>query len=161
MKTYDHIIRFTILVVVVIIGFLIMRAYLVPDSFGVHGSYTYAYYRADSEREQAALPLIYQGAQHCSSCHAPHRTLLDRGAHAMLDCESCHGNFKAHNNNTKERMAVTDPVSTCMLCHERLAARPADFPQIDSFAEHVAEQGDRLRQDTTCTTCHIPHAPLM
>ena len=31
-------------------------------------------------------------------------------------------------------MAISDPVDTCMLCHQALNARPADFPQIDSFA---------------------------
>ena len=55
MKTYDHIIRFTLLIIVVIIGFFIIRTYMVPDTFGVHGSYTYAYYRADSENRTGQL----------------------------------------------------------------------------------------------------------
>jgi hypothetical protein len=160
MKAYDHIIRFTLLIIVVIIGFFIVRACMVPDTFGVQGSYTYAYYRADSATEQAALPAVYQGAGHCSACHAPQDLMLQANAHAGLDCESCHGSFKAHNNNTKERMAVSDTVDACMLCHADLSARPAQFPQIESFAAHVAQQGEELLPGMTCATCHDPHAPM-
>ena len=160
MKTYDHIVRFTVLIIVVILGFCFVRSYLIPDSFGVHGSYTYAYYRADSESEQAALPIAYQGAQHCSACHAPQAAILKGSGHAALDCESCHGGFKAHNNNTLERMAIRDSVDTCMLCHEGLNARPTDFPQISSFAAHIADQGEILMPDMNCATCHDPHAPM-
>ena len=160
MKTYDHIIRFTLLIIVVILGFFIFRTYMVPDSFGIHGSYTYAYYRAESENEQANKPAVFQGTEHCSACHAPQAVTLSDGKHAALDCESCHGAFKAHNNNTRERMAISDSVETCMICHERLNARPTDFPQISSFAAHVAEQGETMLPDMNCTTCHDPHTPM-
>jgi hypothetical protein len=86
--------------------------------------------------------------------------MLQANAHAGLDCESCHGNFKAHNNNTKERMAVSDTVDACMLCHASLDARPAQFPHIESFAAHAAEQGETLLPGMTCATCHDPHAPM-
>jgi hypothetical protein len=160
MKTYDHIVRFTVLIIVVILGFFFVRSYLIPDSFGVHGSYTYAYYRADSEKEQASLPVVYQGAQHCNACHAPQAAILKGSGHATLDCESCHGSFKAHNNNTRGRMAVSETDDACMTCHAGLAARPAGFPQIAGFAEHAADQGETLRAGMTCTTCHNPHAPM-
>lgn len=160
MKTYDHIIRFTLLIIVGIIGFFIVREYMVPDSFGVQGSYTYAYYRAESADEQAALPPAYQGTEHCAACHAPQASMLQANAHAQLDCESCHGSFKAHNNNTKDRMAVGDTVDACMLCHADLHARPVQFPQIESFAAHVAQQGEELLPGMTCATCHDPHAPM-
>ena len=78
MKTYDHIIRFSLLIIVVILGFFIVRTYMVPDTFGVHGSYTYAYYRAESETEQAARPAVYQGTEHCSACHATQAALTQR-----------------------------------------------------------------------------------
>ncbi len=160
MKTYDHIIRFTLLAIVVILGFFIVRSFLVPDSFGVHGSYTYAYYRADSESEQADIPTVYQGPEHCSACHAPQAALLTANAHTELDCESCHGSFKAHNNNTKERMAISNPAENCLLCHAALDARPAEFPQIESFEAHLTDQGETLLPDMTCATCHDPHAPM-
>jgi hypothetical protein len=31
MKTYDHIIRFALLIIVVIVGFFIVRSYMVPE----------------------------------------------------------------------------------------------------------------------------------
>jgi hypothetical protein len=160
MKTYDHIIRFAVLIILVTIGFFIIRAQMVPESFGVHGSYTYAYYRADSEKEQAAHTSIYQGADHCSSCHEPQAALLKANAHATVDCESCHGSFKAHNNNTKDRMVISSPVDNCMLCHATLHARPADFPQIESFTAHLADLGEQQQPDMTCSVCHDPHAPM-
>jgi hypothetical protein len=160
MKTYDHIIRFALLIIVVIVGFFIVRSYKVPESFGNHGSYTYAYYRADSKIEQAAHTVVYQGTEHCSSCHAPQAADLAEGTHAALDCESCHGSFKAHNNNTTDRMAISDPIDTCMLCHEALNARPAEFPQIDSFAAHLSEQDETLQPDMSCADCHDPHVPM-
>ena len=160
MKTYDHIIRFSLLIIVVILGFFIVRTYMVPDTFGVHGSYTYAYYRADAKIEQAALSVVYQGTEHCSACHASQAVTLNDSGHAALACETCHGSFKAHNNNTRERMAISDVVDSCMLCHEALNARPDDFPQIPSFAAHLANQDETLLPDMNCATCHDPHAPM-
>lgn len=160
MKTYDHIIRFTILVIIVVLGFLIVRSSMVPESFGVHGSYTYAYYRAESENEQAARPIVYQDTQLCSSCHELQAATLSGGTHSTLNCESCHGNFKAHNNNTPERMAVTDTDETCLVCHAELSARPSTFPQISSFKDHMTEQGEELLPDMSCVTCHDPHEPM-
>ncbi len=160
MKAYDHIIRFALLITAVIAGFFIIRARLVPESFGVQGSYSYAFYRADSADEQAALPAVHQGSAHCSACHAPQASLRQTNAHAGLECETCHGSFKAHNNNTKERMAVSGSVDACMLCHAALTARPAQFPQIDSFSAHVAQQNETLLPGMTCVTCHDPHAPM-
>lgn len=160
MKKYDHIIRFSLLIIAVIIGFLIARAYMLPDSIDVHGSYSYAYYRAESVDEQAALPAIYQGSEHCSACHEPQASLLEASGHIGLDCESCHGNFKAHNNNTLERMRIGNVTDTCMVCHAALDARPAVFPQIESLDAHVADQGETLLPGMTCATCHDPHAPM-
>jgi len=160
MKTYDHIIRCTLLIIAVIIGFFIIRAWMVPDSFGIQGSYSYAYYRANSAAEQAARPTVYKGAAHCSACHEPQASMLQANAHADLDCESCHGSFTAHNNNTRGRMAASNTVDACMLCHAALDARPAQFPHIESLAAHTAEQGETLRPGMTCTDCHDPHAPM-
>ena len=160
MKKYDHIIRFALLLSIVIPVFLIARTYMIPESFGVHGSYTYAYYRADSTNDQASRPATYQGTGHCSTCHEPQNTALKDGAHDALDCESCHGGFKAHNNNTSQRMAISDPVAICMLCHAALNARPAEFPQIASFEKHIADQEETLLPDMKCATCHDPHAPM-
>jgi len=160
MKTYDHIVRFSLLVIAVIVGFFIIRAYMLPESFGTHGSYSYAYYRAESVNEQAALPAIHQGTEHCSACHVPQAALLAADSHANVNCESCHGSFKAHNNNTMDRMAIADTTEACLVCHLRLAARPGAFPQIDNFAAHLADQGETLTPDMSCSDCHDPHAPM-
>ena len=160
MKTYDHIITFALLIIFIILGFLFVRPYMIPDSFGNHGSYTYAYYRADSKTEKAARAVVYQGTEHCATCHDSQAAAQQEGAHAALDCESCHGGFRAHNNNTSDRMAISDPINTCMVCHEALNARPSEFPQIDSFAAHLSEQDAMLEPDMSCADCHDPHMPM-
>jgi hypothetical protein len=86
--------------------------------------------------------------------------MLQANAHAGLDCESCHGSFKAHNNNSKERMAVSGSDEACLLCHAELPARPAQFPQIGSLSAHVEQQNETLLPGMTCAACHDPHAPM-
>jgi len=56
-------------------------------------------------------------------------------------------------------MKVNKTVELCALCHRKLTARPADFPQIDLRA-HVEGWGMQYR-DGVCFTCHSnPHKPL-
>ena len=57
-------------------------------------------------------------------------------------------------------MAISDPVDTCMVCHEGLNARPLAFPQISSFATHVTDLEETLQPDMNCATCHDPHMPM-
>jgi hypothetical protein len=55
-------------------------------------------------------------------------------------------------------MPVQRTATLCVSCHQRLAARPADFPQIRP-QEHVTEMGGEGGPEA-CFDCHDPHAPL-
>ncbi len=160
MKHYNHIIRCILLLVIVVIGFFIARGALVPESFGVHGTYTYGYHRGDSAAEQADRYALYQGSTKCITCHAEQSLLWQPGRHAAVSCESCHGNWQAHNNNTSATIEKDNSVETCMLCHRKLNARPSTFPQIPEFGRHLADQDEQLQQGMLCVDCHDPHDPM-
>lgn len=160
MGHYSHVIRFCVLLLAVGIGFMGVRSLLVPESFGVHGSYIYGYHRADSDAEQAKLPVLYQGMGKCRECHQEQFEDLNSGDHATLACEACHGPWQAHNNNTKDIVPKDTSRESCLLCHRKLAARPAQFPQIVDYAQHMKDQEMELDPEASCTDCHSPHIPL-
>lgn len=159
MKHTSHIIRFAVVLVAVIAGFFTLRSFLVPDSFGVQQDYTYGYHRGASDAEQAALPTLYTGSGKCSQCHAEATAAWQAGKHAAVACETCHGNWQAHNNNTKEKAGKDSTVQACMLCHGAVEARPADFPQIADMQKHVQDKGGSYEKGMLCVGCHSSHNP--
>lgn len=159
MNHTSHIIRFAVVLVVVIAGFFILRSFMIPDSFGVQGDYKYGYHRAASDGEQAALPALYQGSRKCAECHAGEAADWRAGKHAGVACEACHGHWQAHNNNTKEKAGKDSSAEACLVCHARVEARPADFPQIDGITQHVQEQGGAYEPGLLCVACHSAHSP--
>jgi hypothetical protein len=160
MKHTGHIIRFAVVLVAAIAGFFTLRVIMVPDSFGVQGDYKYGYHRADSDAEQASLPLAYRGSKKCAECHADQTAAVAAGKHATVPCETCHGNWQAHNNNTKDRAGKDSSAEGCLLCHAAVEARPADFPQIGDFPKHVKDNGGEFENGMQCVSCHTPHSPL-
>jgi hypothetical protein len=159
MKHYNHVLRCAVIIGLAACVFLAVRSYLVPDSFGVHGSYTYGYHRAASDAEQATLPALYQGSDTCTSCHAAEHATWSGAGHAGVSCETCHGPWQAHNANTPDAMIADGSSDACLTCHGALPARPAAFPQIDSLEQHLREQRQDVTPEMTCTYCHHPHEP--
>ena len=159
MRHLNHVIRLCVVLVIVMVGFAIARGFFVPQSFGVYGSYKYGYYREDSRGEQEGLPELYQGTEKCAKCHEQVLEDAESGAHATVACEICHGYWQAHNKNTKNKIPNNTSVAACMRCHEEVAGRPADFPQIKSFKVHMQEEETEFDADATCVDCHNPHAP--
>lgn len=160
MKHYNHIIRFVTILILVGIGFLLVRSFIVPDSFGVYGSYTYGYHRGDSDREQEAYPPFYKGEKRCGICHEAQVSDIMSGAHKTITCEACHGVFKAHNAETASLVKKDSSNEACLVCHQQLAARPVTFPQIVSLRLHMGEQDEVFEEQMTCGSCHIAHTPL-
>jgi len=159
MKHNGHIIRLVVVLAAVAIGFFAVRSFMVPDSFGIQGDYTYGYHRAASDMEQAARPAIYQGPGKCRNCHEEQYLLWEAGEHAAAGCETCHGSWEAHNNNTKGAMKAEGSIESCMICHAMLEARPASVKQIGGLEQHVADTGRQLEPDMNCVSCHNPHDP--
>jgi len=160
MKHYSHIIRFAVILILVGICFLLVRSFLVPDSFGIYGTYKYGFHRGDSDSEQAARPALYRGADKCIACHADQAAKILEGGHKFVTCEACHGVWQAHNSQTKA--VVTKDISSdaCLLCHKKLDARPKGFPQIEGLKKHMLEQEQDFEDGMACGDCHDSHEPM-
>jgi cytochrome c553 len=183
MGRYRYILRLCILIVLAMAGFIAVRSFLIPPSFGLHGDYKYNYYRADSLQEQQNLPIVYQGTAMCADCHEMKQNTKVRGGHAAIACETCHGFRQAHSEDTKTRVPKDLSLELCLRCHEYLEGRPDSVPQIRNFTLHIIwaiEHGFMSDQDRSevkaltrtlkeeseyvqlyplCIDCHNPHAP--
>ena len=159
MRHLNHVIRLCVVLLMVMVGFAIARGFFVPQSFGVYGSYKYGYYREDSRGEQEELAELYQGTEKCAKCHEEVLDDVESGGHATVACEICHGYWQAHNKNTKNKIPKNSSVELCMRCHQELAGRPDDFPQIKSFKVHMQEEETEFDAGAACVDCHNPHAP--
>jgi hypothetical protein len=159
MKHATHIFRLAAVLVLIGAGFFTVRSFMVPEGFGIHGSYTYGYFRADSEREQSEPAAVYQGSDKCRGCHEEQFTQWSGGEHAQVTCETCHGNWQAHNNNTKEKAGRDRSNEGCLICHARVEGRPAVISQVPALAQHVQEKGRELQDGQLCVSCHNGHDP--
>lgn len=147
-EDYAHVVRLAAIFAVGVVLFLVVRAWLVPDDFGVYG-----HYRARALDTNRDRPLVFAGAQACVDCHSDVAEARGAGRHAAVSCESCHGALAAHAAGELDGLpARPDPRVGCARCHDARAGKPAAFPQVD-VAEHAPEGA--------CTACHQPHAPAI
>jgi predicted CXXCH cytochrome family protein len=127
------------------IGFVVLRAALIPDDFGVLG-----FYRAGALDDARAQPLVYAGQAACADCHTDVVETRQPGPHAKVSCESCHGPLAAQAADFQVAPRALDPRGLCLGCHTAAAGKPRDFPQIVP-ADHGG--------DGPCRDCHTPHNP--
>ncbi len=151
-----HVARMLLLVALVLIGFHIVRTLFAPKSFGRYG-----HYRADNVQEQMALPVLYGERNSCLPCHGDLVGVAGSGGHGSVECEVCHAPVGTHIQDGKKygEMSRSRLTTLCLRCHERLDARPSNFPQI-KLEEHVPKGQGGLRTDV-CFDCHDPHTPTM
>ncbi|MDF1562728.1 MAG: cytochrome C [Deltaproteobacteria bacterium] len=150
-----HLYRAVIVIVGGLIAIFSSRLLLMPKSFGEHG-----WYRFDNVAEQMAKPVKHGGNASCKSCHGEQSEQHDGAGHATVPCESCHAPLATHVKEKKKSadMKVERTYKLCARCHQKLEARPKDFPQV-VLKEHLEDQGETLEGDV-CLNCHQPHAPL-
>ena len=159
MKHYNHIVRFIAVITVVIIVFFLIRNLTVPKTFGTHGTYVYGYHRGASDAENASIPTLFQGSTKCKKCHEDQYKLTLQAKHVAISCETCHGFWQAHNNNTQDKIPKDSSDEACMKCHGKLGARPASFSQITDLKQHVETEKEEFKEGMTCKECHDPHDP--
>jgi hypothetical protein len=142
----QQVVRLGALFVVGIVAFVVVRARLVPDTFGDLG-----HYRAAAIDTIVAHPMKYAGSDACGMCHSPVLQVKSAGHHSGVACEVCHGAALAHveSPGTVKPGAPRDR-GLCPLCHGYNASRPTGFPQIDPMSHNGG---------IPCVTCHKPHAP--
>ena len=145
-KDSEHLIRMALVLVAGAFLFLLVRAAVVPKSFGQYG-----HYRAAALDEIRARPVAFAGREICEACHDDVAKTKIQGKHAGVGCEACHGPSFKHTEDPSGVAAMRpDPKTLCVRCHEADPAKPKTFPQVVS-KDHAG--------DTSCAECHKPHSP--
>lgn len=141
-----HLIRPALVLLAGLVLFLIIRAVVVPKSFGQYG-----HYRGNALDTIAARPVAYAGRSQCAVCHEQEAKVHDGGKHAEVGCETCHGPLAKHADDPVANVPkLPDVANLCRRCHEKDAAKPRNFPQVET-ATHS--------QGLLCDACHQPHSP--
>ena len=147
-RDFEHLLRLVAIFVVGFALFIVVRAMLVPDDFGVYG-----HFRSGALDDNRQRPLAHAGVAACSDCHDDVVTSRAGGGHEKVRCEACHGPLAAHADDpSAQAPELPDPGTVCLRCHLPAMAKPATFPQVDP-AEHADNE--------PCDTCHLPHSPRL
>lgn len=154
MEHAKHIIRAVLLLVLAAVGFVLVRHFAYPNSFGRFG-----HYRFDNVAEHASKELEHGAPGVCNDCHADEAKKKAEGKHVSVSCELCHGPLSVHVKADAKvgEMPVDRSVKLCGYCHQRLDARRSDFPQV-VLASHALEKGAPTAE-TACLECHNAHKP--
>ena len=147
LKNAGHLFRLAGVFFAGLILFLTIRGFLVPKSFGEYG-----HYRGKALSDIAARPINFAGHQSCEPCHADVLEKKNKGKHAHVNCEACHGPLAKHADDPSQEPAKLDTTVLCPRCHEANPAKPKTFPQVAS-ADHST--------GLPCDTCHQPHSPVI
>jgi uncharacterized CHY-type Zn-finger protein len=145
-KDIEHLIRLAAVMMIALVVFVVLRAAVVPRSFGQYG-----HYRGAAISEIAARPPAFAGHAVCEGCHTDVVDQKKLGKHVVVPCEACHGALAKHADDPASvAPAKLDTAVICARCHEANSAKPKDFPQV-ATAEHSG--------GLACDTCHQPHKP--
>lgn len=152
---HQHLIRAALLLGGALFVFFVVRALLLPHSFGQFG-----HFRGDNLTEQALKPVVHGAPSSCAECHDDKAKTMAGGRHATIPCQDCHAPLSQHvTEDGMQPMPINKSFTLCYRCHQQLPSRPKSFPQID-FHEHVVSKGKTLESEEICLSCHQPHSPL-
>ncbi len=147
-KDAEHLFRVALVFAAGALAFVVVRAILVPKSFGEYG-----HYRGTAIAEIAAQPVVFAGHESCETCHPEVPAVKNKGKHAKVNCEACHGALAKHAEDPGTvEPAKLETAVLCVKCHSKNGAKPEGFPQVDA-KEHSA--------GLACDTCHKPHSPVI
>jgi len=159
MEHTKHMWRAVLVLIVIAVAAVVARHFLIPESFGAQG-----FYRFDSLGEYMAKPAVHGDVAACHTCHQPVYDIAQTGKHATVSCEVCHGPLSAHVKDTEKSAdaLINRSNGTCVQCHEKLRARPEEFPQLE-LTEHlessgVISPGEPIPEEV-CIACHDAHNP--
>lgn len=146
-KIPEQVKRLSVLLVILVIVFIVVRSTLIPNDFGKIG-----HYRASAVQNIANNELHYTGQEVCVDCHDDIVAIKTKGYHKNLSCEVCHGPSIKHTESPDEfKPQIQRNRSFCPTCHEYLPSRPTGFPQIVSASHNPRK---------ICVSCHNPHNPV-
>ncbi|MFZ3368670.1 MAG: multiheme c-type cytochrome [Candidatus Sulfotelmatobacter sp.] len=145
-KDIEHLIRLVAVIAIALVAFVILRAAVVPHSFGQYG-----HYRGAAIGEIASRPVAFAGHDTCEACHTDVVDQKKLGKHVVIACEACHGALAKHVDDPGSvQPKKLDTAIVCARCHEANSAKPKNFPQV-ATADHSG--------GIACDTCHQPHRP--
>lgn len=157
----SHIYRLTIILVIALTAFLLLKDLAVPASWDAT-----AWYRTDALTDLQQQPARFGGNESCrgSQCHEPkanHQARLDElqnSVHKTLACETCHGPLIDHaQGEHKVGDAHLARGKLCLRCHGALLGRAEKVAQFSpEFPIHKMMQ---VTEEKPCIDCHSPHAP--
>ena len=132
--------------IVFIAIFLIIRHFLIPESFGEYG-----HYRANTIEEVASQEMVHASRETCYDCHDDIQAVVDNDLHAGLSCLICHGpGLKHAEDPSPENILKQGGREFCGRCHNINAARPAEvISQVDVSTHNI--------EFNECIECHNPH----
>ena len=134
------------LLAIFVVIFLVVRSFLIPESFGKYG-----HYRANSLLEISEHPVKYAGKSACIECHDTEAAQLTSDAHSELSCEVCHGPGAKHVDDFDIKLERPGTREFCGECHSINPARKIEIiNQIDIKSHHPEKEN--------CIGCHNPHA---
>ena len=142
-----HIKRLILAFAIFISLFLVLRHFLVPDTFGKYGPY-----RAAAMDDYLPLEINYSGQKACFECHQDIEDLKAQDVHSDIHCETCHGPGQKHvvSSLTADILKPTGR-EFCGNCHVINAAKKKDaIIQIDINKHNI---------DKNCIECHNAHQP--
>jgi hypothetical protein len=137
-----------LLLFIVFIGlFLLVRHFLIPETYGQYG-----HYRGASLDEIASREMTFADVEDCKACHSDILEKLENEMHAGLSCLICHGPGRVHVEDPQLGNINKDSGREfCGRCHDIHPSRPADvINQVDILTHHT--------EKTNCIECHNPHA---
>lgn len=129
-----------------IVLFLLIRYFLVPDSFGQYG-----HYRGNSLEEIASTKMVYADGNKCAECHQDVVEIIEYDVHGELSCLTCHGPGLAHEVDPQATGITKESGREfCGRCHDIHPARPENIVfQVDIRTHHT--------EIKNCIDCHHPH----
>lgn len=150
-----HVWRPLFVVIALVAGILLFRAFYVPADFGIQErGYTFGFHRLGNEQEWKEFPAKYKGSDYCAECHEEKTASLVKSGHGVIPCEDCHGAAFDHPENP-EKLAIDRSRDLCMRCHVQLtmpSSQRNDLPGIDPQEHNVGME---------CADCHNPHNPSL
>jgi hypothetical protein len=67
---------------------------------------------------------VFVGREACSTCHDEVFVAKNKGPHANVGCEACHGPLARHAQDfSSEKPVLPDTAKLCVVCHEADSAK--------------------------------------
>jgi hypothetical protein len=157
------------------LGFIVLRGWMTPASYGEKGPY-----RAEALQQIAARPSVVPADSVCLECHSKVGEERAESLHKVVRCWHCHGLGTEHvrearlaaktagakppaaqpwdgDFQTTIDLFVTKDRRTCLVCHESAIGMPANFKKI-VVAQHLEDMGaENASSPDVCFECHAGH----